>query len=109
MRICDQGLFSAIIEIREDEVHGIVDAQREAGTDLVAVVVALKTPDRSAVDVPPTPPSSGTPREVRAYVRDFIREVGRDRFLLAPGCDAPVEAKPENMQARCDTCRESGS
>ena len=59
-------------------------------------------------DVPPTLLATGTPEDVRTYVRDLVRDVGPDGFLLSPGCDAPVNAKPENMQALCDAGHEFG-
>jgi hypothetical protein len=31
-------------------------------------------------------------------VRDLVRDVGYDGLLLAPGCDAPLNTKPEKME-----------
>lgn len=41
----------------------------------------------------------GTPEEIRNYVRDLVRDIGPQGLLLCPGCDAPVNTKPENMKA----------
>jgi uroporphyrinogen-III decarboxylase len=60
-------------------------------------------------DVPPTLLATGTPEDVRIYVRDLIRDVGDRGFLLAAGCDAPVNAKPENMEALCAAGLKYGS
>ena len=50
-------------------------------------------------DVPAPLLSTGTPDDVYAYVRDLARDVGPNGLILCPGCDAPIDAKPENMQA----------
>jgi uroporphyrinogen-III decarboxylase len=50
-------------------------------------------------DVPAPLLSTGTPDDVYAYVRDLARDVGPTGLILCPGCDAPIDAKPENMQA----------
>jgi uroporphyrinogen-III decarboxylase len=50
-------------------------------------------------DVPSTLLSTGTPDEVYGYVRDLARDVGPTGLILCPGCDAPMNTKPENMQA----------
>ncbi len=59
-------------------------------------------------DVPPTLFSIGTPEEVRAYVRDLVRDVGPEGLILCPGCDAPVNTKPENMEAFAAAAAEFG-
>jgi uroporphyrinogen-III decarboxylase len=50
-------------------------------------------------DVPAPLLSTGKPEEVYAYVRALARDVGPTGLILCPGCDAPIDAKPENMQA----------
>lgn len=50
-------------------------------------------------DVPSPLLSTGTPDQVYAYVRDLVRDVGPTGLLLCPGCDAPMNARPENMEA----------
>ena len=50
-------------------------------------------------DVPSPLLSTGTPDDVYAYIRDLIRDVGPTGLILCPGCDAPMNAKPENMEA----------
>jgi Uroporphyrinogen-III decarboxylase len=60
-------------------------------------------------DVPATMLATGTTDDVRSYVRNLIRDVGDRGFLLAPGCDAPVNARPENMEALCAAGLEFGS
>ena len=60
-------------------------------------------------DVPATLLATGTPEDVRTYVRELIRDVGDRGFLLAPGCDAPVNARPANMEAMVAAGRDYGS
>ena len=60
-------------------------------------------------DVPATLLVMGSPADVRVYVRDLIRDVGDRGFLLAAGCDAPFNARPENMEALCAAGLEFGS
>ena len=50
-------------------------------------------------DVPASLLTLGTPDEVRQYVRDLIELFEGNGLLLCPGCDAPINAKPENMEA----------
>jgi len=66
--------------------------------------------DRMAImgDVPAALFSIGTPDEVYQYVRDLVRDVGPTGLLLCPGCDAPINTKPENMAAFVAACREFG-
>jgi uroporphyrinogen-III decarboxylase len=66
--------------------------------------------DRMAVmgDVPAALLASGTPEDVRAYIRDLVRDVGPTGLLLCPGCDAPINAKPENMEAFVAASNEFG-
>ncbi len=50
-------------------------------------------------DVPCSLLSIGAPDEVYEYVRDLVRDVGHTGLILCPGCDAPMNTKPENMAA----------
>jgi uroporphyrinogen-III decarboxylase len=60
-------------------------------------------------DVPAPLLSTGTPDDVYAYVRDLARDVGPTGLILCPGCDAPIDAKPENMQAFAAASLEFGA
>jgi uroporphyrinogen-III decarboxylase len=57
--------------------------------------------DRMAImgDVPAALFATGKPEDIHHYVRDLVRDVGPTGLLLAPGCDAPINTRPENMQA----------
>ncbi len=59
-------------------------------------------------NVPASMISTGTPEDVAAYVKTLLADVAGDGgFILSPG--AVVDhAKPENMHALIDTCREHG-
>jgi hypothetical protein len=59
-------------------------------------------------DVPAGLLVTGTPDTVRAYVHDLVRDVGPTGLLLCPGCDAPLNAKPENMEAFVAAAHEFG-
>jgi uroporphyrinogen-III decarboxylase len=50
-------------------------------------------------DVPASLFATGTPDDIYKYVRDLVRDVGPTGLLLCPGCDAPINTKPENMEA----------
>jgi len=50
-------------------------------------------------DVPPALLTLGTPDEVHKYCRKLIEEIGPTGFILHPGCDIPIDAKLENVQA----------
>jgi len=66
--------------------------------------------DRMAVmgDVPASLFASGTPDAMRNYVRDLVRDVGPTGLILSSGCDMPVNAKPENVEAFMAASREYG-
>ena len=77
-------------------------------TDLRKVKEVLG--DHMAVmgDVPAALLYSGTPDDIFKYVKDLIRDVGPTGLILCPGCDAPINAKPENMEAMVAASREYG-
>jgi hypothetical protein len=60
-------------------------------------------------DVPSELLATSTPEKVREYVKSLIEDVGPTGFLLCPGCDAPINAKHENLMAMYDSGREFGS
>jgi uroporphyrinogen-III decarboxylase len=60
-------------------------------------------------DVPASLFSIGTPEEIYAYVRELIGDIGPLGLLLCPGCDAPIDARRENMEAFVAACREFGA
>ncbi|MCC7414010.1 MAG: hypothetical protein IT495_20510 [Gammaproteobacteria bacterium] len=60
-------------------------------------------------DVPSTLLAAGTPEQVRTYVRDLIRDVGPTGLILCPGCDAPINARPQNMEAFVQASRDFGA
>ena len=66
--------------------------------------------DRMAMmgDVPASMLAAGTPEDVRKYVRELIELFEGKGLILCPGCDAPINAKPENMQALVDAAHEYG-
>ncbi len=59
-------------------------------------------------DVPAALLYSGTPDDIFTYVRELIRDVGPTGLILCPGCDAPINARPENMEAMAAASREYG-
>jgi len=50
-------------------------------------------------DVSPVLLSHGTPDEVYAYCRKLIDGLGPTGFILHSGCDIPIDARVENVQA----------
>ncbi len=59
-------------------------------------------------DVPATLFAAGTPDDMYGYVRELVRDVGPTGLILAPGCDAPFNTKPENMEAFVAASRQFG-
>ncbi len=57
--------------------------------------------DRMAMmgDVPSTLFATGTPADIDKYVRDLVNLFEGKGLILCPGCDAPINTKPENMEA----------
>jgi uroporphyrinogen-III decarboxylase len=66
--------------------------------------------DRMAMmgDVPATLFAAGTPDDIYNYVRNLVRLFGSTGLILCPGCDAPINARPENMEAFVAASREYG-
>ena len=58
-------------------------------------------------DVPAELLATGTPDQVRDYVKHLIEDIGTTGLLLCPGCDAPINAKHENLMAMYDAGRSS--
>ena len=56
-------------------------------------------------DVPATMLAYGTPDEVAAYCEKLITEIGLKTpgFMLGTGCEVPLNCKPENYAAMCDS------
>jgi uroporphyrinogen-III decarboxylase len=59
-------------------------------------------------DVPATLFATGSPDDIYAYVKSLVRDVGPTGLLLCPGCDGPINTKPENMEAFVAAGREFG-
>jgi uroporphyrinogen-III decarboxylase len=57
--------------------------------------------DRMAMmgDVPSTLFATGTPRDIDNYVHNLVDLFEARGLILCPGCDAPINTKPENMAA----------
>jgi uroporphyrinogen-III decarboxylase len=66
--------------------------------------------DRMAMmgDVPASLFAAGTPDDIYNYVRDLTRLFGSRGLILSSGCDVPVNAKPENVEAFVAAARDSG-
>jgi len=52
--------------------------------------------------------AAGTPDDIRNYVRFLVELFEGKGLILAPGCDAPINTKPENMEAFVAAAREFG-
>ncbi len=57
--------------------------------------------DRMAMmgDVPSSKFAIGTPDDIYNYVRDLVLLFDSTGLILCPGCDAPINTRPENMEA----------
>jgi uroporphyrinogen-III decarboxylase len=67
--------------------------------------------DRMAMlgDVPASLLAAGTPDDVRNYVRDRVELFEGKGLLICPGCDAPINAKAENMEALVQAAYDYGT
>ena len=52
--------------------------------------------------------AAGTPDDIRTYVRNLIDLFQGAGLILCPGCDAPINARPENMEAFVAASHEYG-
>ncbi|AFV02186.1 MULTISPECIES: uroporphyrinogen decarboxylase family protein [unclassified Dehalobacter] len=57
-------------------------------------------------DVPSQLLATGTPETVYKYVTDLIDDIGYKGLFITPGCDAPANAKFENMVAMFKAAKE---
>ncbi|MDI6894818.1 MAG: uroporphyrinogen decarboxylase family protein [Bacillota bacterium] len=77
-------------------------------TDMVRVKEVLGGVACFAGNVPVTILKTGTPEEVRQYVRDLIEKVGQDGgFILTTG-GVVDDAEPENFRAMIEAGKEYG-
>ena len=53
--------------------------------------------------------ASGTPDDVRAYVRDLIRDLGPTGLIMNSGCDIPYTSPKENVRAMVEATHEYGT
>lgn len=60
-------------------------------------------------DTPASLFAAGTPEDIRRYVRDQIELFEGRGLIIAPGCDAPINTKPENMEAFVEAGHQYGS
>jgi uroporphyrinogen-III decarboxylase len=69
------------------------------------------TGDHMAVmgDVPASLFAAGTPDDIYDYVRYLVNDIGPTGLILCPGCDAPINTKPENMEAFVAAAHEIGT
>lgn len=59
-------------------------------------------------DIPGSMMTYGTPEEVKAYIKNNINTVGKDGgYIIKGGCEIPMDAKPENIEAMLEVGRES--
>ncbi len=67
--------------------------------------------DRMAMmgDVPSSMLAAGTPKDVDQYVRDRIELFEGKGLIMCPGCDGPINTKPENMQALIEATYKYGT
>jgi uroporphyrinogen-III decarboxylase len=67
--------------------------------------------DRMAMmgDIPSSMLAAGTPDDVHRYVRERVELFEGRGLLLCPGCDAPLNAKPENMEAFVEAAHKYGT
>ncbi len=64
--------------------------------------------DHAAIigDVPALLFSSGTPDDIRKYVKELVRDIGTSGLLLSPGCDTPFNTSLENIESYISACSE---
>lgn len=60
-------------------------------------------------DIPASLLAAGTPDDVHTYVRDQVELFEGKGLILCPGCDAPINAKPENMEAFVEAAHKYGT
>ncbi len=60
-------------------------------------------------DTPATLFAAGTPDDIYRYVREQVELFEGRGLIIAPGCDAPINTKPENMEAFVAAAREYGA
>jgi uroporphyrinogen-III decarboxylase len=67
--------------------------------------------DRMAMmgDIPASLLAAGTPEDVHKYVCEQVELFNGTGLLLCPGCDAPINAKPENMEAFVEAAHKYGT
>jgi len=76
-------------------------------TDMMKVREALGGRVCVAGDVPASLLKLGTPKEVKRYCQRLIETWSEGGFILANGCEIPLDAKPQNVKAMVDVAKSS--
>ncbi len=72
----------------------------DGSTDLLKAKKVLKDKFILMGDVPALLLARGSPEEVKDYCLSLVEAIGRrGEFILSSGCDVPMDAKMENVQA----------
>ncbi|MGB9859040.1 MAG: uroporphyrinogen decarboxylase family protein [Moorellaceae bacterium] len=103
------GDWTKNLEYFKDFPSGKVVLHTDGATDIFKAKEILGNRIALKGDVPPAYLTLGTPEKVEVYCRRLIEEVGRGGgFILAQGCDVPINAKFENVKAMVDAAHKYG-
>jgi len=117
-RLHEQGIFSLLHfdQNWDRDVHRFLELPRrsfavafDGMTDIRRAKEILGDHCAFLGDVPSSMLAIGTPDQVRAYVRDLIRDLGPTGLVMNPGCDVPFNARPENVRAMVAATHEFGT
>jgi uroporphyrinogen-III decarboxylase len=101
--------WTPMLEFFKDLPKGTCVLELDSLTDIFKAKKVLGGHMCLMGDVPAALLKLGTTDEVKAYVRRLCEEVGDSGgYILSTGCDAPVDAKPENMRVMIEAAKTYG-
>ena len=97
--------LSYLLEVAEFLPKGKCYFAFAGETDMMKVKKTLGDHVCVSGDVPASLLKLGTPKEVKRYCQKLIRAWSEGGFILANGCEIPLDAKPENVKAMVDVAK----
>ena len=101
--------WGPMLEFFKDLPKGTCVLELDSATDIFKAKQVLNGHMCLMGDVPADLLKLGTPEQVEDYVRRLCEEVGNGGgYILSTGCEAPVDAKPENIRMMIDAGKTYG-
>ncbi|MCF0142014.1 MAG: hypothetical protein HUJ75_01405 [Parasporobacterium sp.] len=99
------GNWSPMIPYFLELPKGCLQIELDGDTDIFKAYEILQGYQSMRGDVPATMLAYGSYDDVREYCEKLVQMGMKGGFMLSSGCEVPLNAKPENVQAMMDAVR----